>query len=243
MLKAFERVGATASVLLQKTRDDYLNEARSYDADRLRDSVASTLTAWRVTGAALLLAGLAILSLPITLWVLLPLKTTEHVPVVINKDTGEVRLPQVKTGTSQEFATALIESAAYAYVFNREGYLRQTLPQQYGFVKAFSKGVTLDTLNEAWNIKNPESPRQKFGNTRVDIAKRSVRFQPGNVVVVEFVKTIDAGGQNETKQTLAATLVYELTYSPPTGEDDRQHNPFGLFFPSYRLSGVTEIPQ
>ena len=243
MLKVFERLGATSDALLNRTRDQYLEEARSYEVDRVRESAASTRTAWRVAGISLTLAFVAVASYPITLAVLLPLKTTEHVPVLISKDTGEVRLPQAITGQPKDFVNALVEGAAYAYVFNRESYLRQTLAQQYGYVKSFSSGDVLTTLNVDWNVNNPQSPKQRYGNSRVEVAKRSVRFQPNNVVVVEFIKTTDAGGANEVKQTLAATLVFELTNKSPMDANDRQHNPFGLYFTAYRLSGITELPQ
>lgn len=231
-----ESIGKSASSVL----GNHLAEARSYDADRQSELEESRAVAWRVAGASLLVAAISCASLPVTLAVLLPLKTTEHIPIVIDNVSGKVEraVPLVKA--PKEWPDALVEAQAWRYVFNRESYLRETINRQYGEMKAFSGAEELAAVNREWSVKNPQSPFVRYGTKRVDVARRAIRFQPNNVVVVEFTKTEDVGLTTQRTLTLAATIVYRATNLAPDNEDARNINPLGFYIERYRVTPITE---
>lgn len=172
---------------------------------------------------------------------LLPLKTTETVVVVVDKETGEMdRVSQVAALTLDE-SDAIIQSNLVAYVDDRETYDLTDGEQRINSVLDRSDNDAARTLRDLWSSSNEDYPISVYGReAKIDVVIRSVnQIEPG-VAQVRFTRTLRRERDTRTvTRPYVATLAYEFRPETRQRLQDVWANPLGFVVTSYRVDAET----
>ena len=226
-------MSATASL------EAYLQEAASWDADRLAQTRRLARNAWRVAAAGWICA----VASSVALLMLMPLKRVDPFVVRVDNSTGIVDVVPVYAGQ------AGVEQAVTRYFLTH--YI--TVCQRFNFASAESDYEECGAFHSAqrnqawyalWNPSNPASPLNlhKDGST-VRVQVESVSFFKRSSGVtdlaqVRFVKAERPGnGAQERFTHWIATIQY--TYTAPSKDPKvRRWNPLG-----FRILELTAEPE
>jgi len=220
-----------ASKVEKKDFAKYLQEAKSWETDRLIAAEKSKKIAWAI---AMVAGGIALVSV-IAVAGLTPLKSTELKIIRVDNATGIVdvvtEIPNAKTNYNE----AVNKYFAQLYIRYREGYSRELAEEYYSNVGIMSGRAEQQRYGEFFNPKNPQSPLNVYGtNARVKTRVKSVSFIKENVALVRYTKEIERGASERPAIThWAATLVFKYSGAPMT-EKDRAVNPLGFQVTEYR---------
>lgn len=208
----------------------YFDEARSWNADRLRGAERSRKLAWTVAG----LAGLVAISAMGAVVALTPLKTVEPYVVRVDRTTGNVDVVSALTGTSPiSYDEAVTKHFLAQYVRAREGWLAPAAEANFRQVSIMSTPAEQQRWADAFRAANPESPQVLYGTSgEVLVAIRAISFVSDGVANIRFHRTIRSG-QQATESDWIATVAYTYT-DAPMAEGDRLRNPLGFQVTSYR---------
>ncbi|ACG78763.1 Type IV secretory pathway, component VirB8 [Phenylobacterium zucineum HLK1] len=208
----------------------YFAEARSWDADRLRQANRSRRVAWSVAAGASALATAAVCAVA----ALSPLKTVEPYVVRVDRSTGAV---EVMTGLNEAgdltYEEAVTKSFLATYVRARESWLPPAAEANFRQVSIMSTPAEQQRWAERFRPSNPLSPQVAWGpNAEAEARVRAITFVAPQVASVRFHRTLRQQGQL-TESDWIATVAFGYARAPMS-ESDRLRNPLGFQVSSYR---------
>ena len=216
---------------------EYYKAAESWADDRAQETARGLRNAWRIAGAACVVAVLE----AIALVVLMPLKQIEPYTVLVDRQTGYVQalnLSQIDTIAPDE---ALTRSMLAQYVIAREGFEIGALKDNYRKVALWSAGDARNQYVNAMQASNPSSPLATLPRQAVVRAEiRSISVLGPETVLVRFALTrTDPGGQPVQQGIWAADIKYRFSAAGMSAAS-RLENPLG--FQVLRYGKSAEIP-
>lgn len=208
----------------------YFDEAKSWNADRLRAAERSRRLAWGVAAFAGLLATAAVGAVA----ALSPLKTVEPFVVRVDRATGAVDvMTALKTERPLTYDEAVTKHFLAQYVRAREGWLAPAAEANFRQVSIMSTPAEQQRWADAFRPANPQSPQVLYGAAaEALVAIRAVSFVSDGVANVRFHRTVRRGPQVDESDWIA-TVAFTYTKAP-MAEADRLRNPLGFQVASYR---------
>ena len=208
----------------------YFDEAKSWDADRLRAAERSRRLAWGVAAAATLLATVAVGAVA----ALAPLKTVEPFVVRVDRTTGAVDVVSaLKNGPPLSYDEAVTKAFLAQYVRAREGWLPPAAEADFRQVSIMSTPEEQERWADLYRPANPRSPQVAYGPTgEAQVEIRAVSFVAKAVASVRFHRTVRLPDQVNESDWIA-TVAFRYTKAP-MAEADRLRNPLGFQVTSYR---------
>ena len=172
---------------------------------------------------------------------LLPLKTTETVVVVVDKETGEMdRVAAVQALTLSE-SDAIIQANLVAYVDDRETFDVTDGESRINSVLGRSDLDAARTLRDLWNSANEDYPITVYGrDAKIEVVIKSVNQIEAGVAQVRFSRTLRRTRDVRTvTRQYVATLAYEFRPETRQRLQDVWANPLGFVVTSYRVDAET----
>lgn len=208
----------------------YFDEAKSWNADRVRQAERSRKFAWGVAGASAVIAMVAVAAVA----ALAPLKTVEPFVVRVDRSTGGVDVVSaLKSDTTLTYDEAVTKHFLAQYVRAREGWLFPAAEANFRQVSIMSTPAEQQRWADAFRPTNPQSPQTLYGsNGEAQVAIRAVSFVADGVANVRFQRTVRSA-QQVTDTDWIATVAFTFTKAP-MAEGDRLRNPLGFQVTSYR---------
>ncbi len=208
----------------------YFDEAKSWNADRLRTAERSRRLAWGVAAFAGLVATVAVGAVA----ALAPLKTVEPFVVRVDRTTGAVDVMSALTSEKPlSYDEAVTKHFLAQYVRAREGWLAPAAEANFRQVSIMSTPAEQQRWGDYFRPANPTSPQVVYGpagEAQVDV--RAISFVSEGVANVRFHRTVRMS-QQVTESDWIATLAFTYTKAP-MAEADRWRNPLGFQVTSYR---------
>lgn len=209
--------------------EGYFEEARTWDADRLRQGQRTLRLALVVAGAG----WLALIVLAAALMLLMPLKRVEPFVVRVDNATGVVDIVPLYTGRSGVPETVTRYLLTH-YVTVCERFNFSTAESDYEECGAFHTAQRNAAWYALWNPANPGSPLNLYKDgTSVRAQVTSVSFFKrasgvGDLAQVRYIKAKRAAGATAEDTThWIATLQY--AYADPSSDPKvRGWNPLGF---------------
>lgn len=208
----------------------YFDEAKSWNADRLRAAERSRRLAWSVAGLVGVVATVAVGAVA----ALAPLKTVEPFVVRVDRTTGAV---EVMTALTSEkpltYDEAVTKHFLAQYIRAREGWLAPAAEANFRQVSIMSTPAEQQRWADAFRPANPQSPQVIYGPAgEAQVAIRAVSFVADGVANIRFHRTVRMS-QQITESDWIATVAFAYTKAP-MAEGDRLRNPLGFQVTSYR---------
>ncbi len=209
--------------------ETYLEEAASWDDDRLSRALRGARTAWRVAAAACL----CVAALAVALAVLMPLKRVEPFLIRVDSRSGMVDVVPPYTG-HETFSRAVARYFLAHYIAVCERFDLALAASDYAQCGAFNSARLNAALYARWSRSNPRSPlnTHRDGST-VSVHIESVSFLEsapgaGKLAQVRFARRVrQADGARAPARQWIATLQYTFT-RPPRDPRTRRWNPLGF---------------
>lgn len=208
----------------------YIQEARSWNVERLSQAQASRRAAWAVAASACAVA----LACAAALAALTPLKTVEPFVVRVDRTTGAVDvMTALKDEQGLTYDEAVTKHFLAQYVRAREGWLAPAANADFAQVAIMSSLGEQQRWAALSDAGNPESPQNLYGpDTQAAIEIRAISFVGDQVASVRFHRRVIRPGQ-VTLSDWVATIAFRYTRAP-MAEADRLRNPLGFQVTSYR---------
>jgi type IV secretion system protein VirB8 len=208
----------------------YFDEAKSWDADRLRSAERSKRFAWGVAAFTGVLAATAVGAVA----ALSPLKTTVPYVIRVDRTTGAVDVVSaLKRGQPVTYEEAVTKHFLAQYVRAREGWLAPAAEANFRQVSIMSTPAEQEHWADVFRAANPTSPQVVYGPAgEAQVEIRAVSFVSAGVADVRFHRTARLGTQ-VTESDWIATVAFAYTKAP-MAEADRLRNPLGFQVTSYR---------
>lgn len=214
----------------QKDFEKYLQEARSWETDKVRESERSEKIAWRVAAASCATAFAAVMAVA----ALMPLKTVEPYVIRVDNSTGIVDVVEALTDGETNYDEAMNKYFTQWYVRYREGYSKELTEDYYYNVGIMSSSLEQQRYYQFFNPNNPLSPLKVYGDyAKVKIRIKSTSFINPTVALVRYTKEVERGLDKPAVTHWAATLTFKYTKAP-MAEKDRAINPLGFQVVEYR---------
>ncbi|HEY0437577.1 MAG TPA: VirB8/TrbF family protein, partial [Phenylobacterium sp.] len=213
----------------------YFDEAKAWDADRLRSAERSRRLAWAVAAGAALVATAAVGAVA----ALAPLKTVVPFVVRVDRATGGVEtVSALKSGAPLTYDEAVTKHFLAQYVRAREGWLPAAAEANFRQVSIMSTPAEQERWADAFRAANPASPQAVYGPAgEAQVEIRAVSFVARGVAAVRFHRSVRQAGQ-ATESDWIATVAFAYTRAP-MAEADRLRNPLGFQVSSYRADPET----
>lgn len=210
--------------------EKYLQEARTWETDKVRESEKSKKIAWRVatvSGATAFAAVMAVAAM-------MPLKRVEPYVIRVDNSTGIVDVVEALTDGKTNYDEAMNKYFTQWYVRYREGYSKELAEDYYYNVGIMSSSLEQQKYYQFFNPKNPISPLNVYGAyAKVKIRIKSTSFINPTVSLVRYTKEIERGLDKPIVTHWAATVTFKYTKAP-MAEKDRAINPLGFQVVEYR---------
>jgi len=214
----------------------YLREASSWDGDRVAQAQRSARRAWALSGAAALIAALAVSAVAL----LTPLKRVEPFLIRVDNATGIVDVVPTFAG-HQTMPEAVTRFLLAHYVQTCERYLPATAEQDYTECGAFHGPRRNQEWSSLWASSNPQSPLVKYHDgTSVTVQIQSISFFArssglADLAQVRFIRSTRAGNAEQGALTHWIANVQFAFGEPPTNPDTRRWNPLGFRVIEYHI--------
>jgi type IV secretion system protein VirB8 len=213
----------------------YLNEAVSWDADRLALQERSARNAWRI---AVLATGLLVLSL-LTLMLLMPLKRVEPFVIRVDSSTGVVDVVPILAGgeTMPETVTRYLLDH---YVTVCERFNFATAESDYEECGAFHSAARNEVWFAQWDRSNPSSPLNLYKDgtsIRAQVGAVSFFTRAGGVqdlAQIRYTKAARAGGGGQDQVTHWIATVQFAYLEPSKDPRIRRWDPLGFRVVDFR---------
>lgn len=215
--------------------EKYLDDALTWEADRVQRAERSARVAWWIAGSASVLAALGLIAVVM----LTPLKTSEPYVIRVDNATGITDVVPVYAGKA-EISEVVTRYLLTTYVSARERYYYATAEVDYNTVGAMNSPLLNQAMMQAWDRSNPNSPLVLYKDgTTVRAQVKAITFLTrGNgdkdLAQVRFLTAKKVGGTGaEVFSHWIVTIQY--MYVPPS-QDEKQRalNPLGLRIVEYR---------
>lgn len=222
-------------MLRDQALEGYLNEAASWDRDRLKLLAKSERCAWLVAAAGWL-AWLLTLG---ALVGLTPLKSVVPFVIRVNSSTGIVNVvPQYEAkGTTEELVNRYFLGH---YVGIRERYSYATAESDYQETGSFNSPQLNQEWMQLWNASNPASPINLYKDgTSIRTQIKSISFFKrasgvNDLAQVRFTRTARAGGSGRDEVTHWISTIQFAYVKPSEDPKDRAWNPLGFRVVEYK---------
>ena len=214
---------------IDRALQEYLEEAASWDADRVAQAARATAVAWRVAAAGWLcaVAGAAALCL------LVPLKRIEPYLIRVDNTTGVVDVVPVYTG-HVALGEAVTRYFLTHYITVCERFDYAMVESDYEECGAFNSARLNQALYAKWNRTNPGSPL----NVHKDGSTESVRIESvsffrratgaSDLAQVRFTR-VEREGEGAPGRITHWIASIEYRYGkPPEDPRTRGWNPLGF---------------
>lgn len=224
----------------------YLEEAASWDADRLAQTARATDVAWRVAAAGWLCAVAGALALTL----LVPLKRVEPYLIRVDNTTGVVDVVPIYSGhVSLGGAVSRYFLAHYITVCEQFDYAMAE--RDYEECGAFNSARINQAMYVRWNRANPSSPLNlhKDGSTE-SVRVESISFFKRTSATLDLAQVRYALIERQAEGVPGSTThwIASIEYSygkPPVDPRTRRWNPLGFDVQDVRiepevLGGVQE---
>lgn len=216
--------------------DEYFEDGRSWEYDRIGQMRTSRNRAWMVAAVFAVLAFMALGSL----FALMPLKQFEPYVITVDKTTGHLEMARGLQAGPLTQDEALTQSLLVRYVSAREGYFPALNPVNYDQVSLWSEGDALDHYESAWSRSNPNNPAKILGNdAEISTEIRGVNFLNDRTASVRFTRIQTERGRSQTSHW-AAIITFRFVETP-TRMRERFQNPLGFQVSKYRLDQETLV--
>jgi type IV secretion system protein VirB8 len=186
------------AVSADRALQGYLEEAASWDADRVAQASRSAAVAWRVAGAGWLCA----VASTIAMGLLMPLKRVEPYLIRVDSSTGVVDVVPVYTGHAS-LGEAVTRYFLIHYITVCEQFDYAMAESDYEECGAFNSARLNQSMYATWNKANPNSPL----NVHKDGSTETVRIES-----VSFFKR--ANGASDLAQVRYARLERQVEGTP-----------------------------
>jgi type IV secretion system protein VirB8 len=222
---------ATEGALMTAERalETYLEEAASWDADRVAQAGRTARVAWRVAAAGWLCA----IASSVALAVLLPLERVEPYLIRVDKTTGVVDVVPVYTGKAS-FGPAVTRYFLTHYVTICERFDYALAESDYEECGAFNSARLNQVMYARWNRANPSSPLNVHKDGSIETVRiESVSFFKGasrasDLAQVRFAR-IERQGDGTPGRVSHWIASIEYRYGqPPDDPRTRAWNPLGF---------------
>lgn len=207
----------------------YLEEAASWDADRLAQSQRTEAIAWRVAAAG----WSCVVASTVALALLVPLKRVEPYVVRVDNATGVVDVVPVYRGHAS-FGEAVSRYFLAHYITVCERFDYPLAESDYQECAAFNAARVNQALYAKWNRANPGSPLNvhKDGST-ASVRIESVSFfrRAGGEADLAQVRFARIERQEEDTPGSATHWIASIEYrygKPPDDPRTRAWNPLGF---------------
>jgi type IV secretion system protein VirB8 len=214
---------------MEQALQGYLEEAASWDADRVAQASRSVVTAWRVAAAGWLCA----VASAIALTFLMPLKQVEPYLIRVDNSTGVVDVVPMYTGRAQ-LGQAVTRYFLTHYITVCERFDYAMAESDYEECAAFNSAPLNQSLYAKWNRANPSSPLNvhKDGSTET-VHIESVSFLKrasgaSDLAQVRYAR-FEREGEGAPARLTHWIASIEYRYgSPPDDGQTRSWNPLGF---------------
>ena len=215
--------------------EKYLEEASSWEADKLRDALKTGDRWFKAFLLVAFLLGWAILAIV----GLTPLKTTEPYVIRVDSSTGIVDVVPVYTGVDEVSELATRHLLTH-YQTARERFFYATAETDYETVGAFNNAKLNGDWAKSWQESNPESPLVLYKDgTTITVHIKGITFlEPESgakdTAQIRFTTEKRQGGSSAPQVThWLSTIKYG--YGEPSKNDKiRGLNPMGLKILTYQ---------
>lgn len=214
----------------------FYGRARDWEYDRWSGLVKSERRAWRVAGAAVIAAIIAVIGIAS----LAPFRRTVPYVFEVDRATGNVAFVQaVDDRQVKGYQEILDKHWAQRYVIARESYVFKLLQHDYDTTLALSDpkiGRSYAQLFEGETARDKRlGPNIEQTVEVLSIVLASDAISPK--AVVRFARTTRnlESGLVEPVQTYVATLAYDYAPTMSGPEKDLINNPLGYRVTSYRV--------
>jgi type IV secretion system protein VirB8 len=215
--------------------DVYLEEAASWDRDRVGAVHSSARRAWWVASGAVVTTLGAVGALALAM----PLKRVEPYVIRVDNSSGVVDVVPAYAGKYQasEVVTRFLVSN---YVMARERYVAAIAESDYDTVGAYNAAALNQRWAADWAVANPASPLNVYRDgTNVRVQVQAVSFLnrasgDNDLAQVRFLTAtrVGAGGAESVRHYIA-TIHY--AYGTPSSDEKRRAlNPLGFKVVEYR---------
>lgn len=218
---------------------------RRWELDHAATLAASERRAWIVAGTGMTLAAIAVLAVLAQL----PLRQVVHVPIVVDKLTGETTIQQRLAVETVPMLEALDKHNLAAFVRAREGYswwwlqrdfdqvARMAVPGVFaGYERLFQGDAALHkrlASNEEWRVQ--------IVNIRLATTGRRGNRGEATVTYDKLQRHKDRPLADVTTRHVAS-IVYEYQPQVLAREKDRLENPLGFVVTAYRSDPEINTP-
>jgi len=207
----------------------YLEEAASWDADRVAQVARRVVVAWRVAAAGWLCA----VSGAVALAVLVPLKRVEPYLVRVDNTTGVVDVVPLYTG-HVELSEAVTRYFLTHYIAVCERFESAMAESDYEECGAFNSARLNQALYAKWNRANPGSPLNIYKDGSTETARiESVSFfkrasGESDLAQVRFARIERQGDGGAGRVTHWIASIQYRYGKPPDDPRTRSWNPLGF---------------
>jgi type IV secretion system protein VirB8 len=210
--------------------DEYFKEVRSWETDKVEESIRSKKLAWRIAIGACVLACISVLAVAS----LAPLKHVEPFVIRVDNSTGIVDVVNSLKNGKSNYEEAVNKYFVQLYIRYREGYSKELTQEYYENVGIMSVGLEQQKYFAGFNPKNPHSPINVYGPyTKVKVTILGTSFIKPTIALVRYTKEIERGLDKPEISHWAATVTFKYSASPMK-ESDRSKNPLGFQVVEYR---------
>lgn len=210
----------------------YLEEARTFDQDRLLTARRSTRLAWIIASVASVIACASVVAVA----VLAPLKSVEPFVIRVDQATGVPEVMTALTDGQEVYDEAVAKYFLALYVRTREGYSYAARSVIFDHVQIMSGPEEQGEFSALYNASNPDSPQYLFGkNTRAEVDIRSISFLDDGLAQVRFYRITKTQDEDlERRSQWVSTLTYTFDGQAEISSQDRMINPLGFVVTDYR---------
>lgn len=239
-----ERSKARPSKGSKKAVDNYLNEIKAFEADRVALAQSSAKTAWKVATGAGLVAVLSLLAVVM----LTPIKTVEPYLLKVDNATGYADVVRpLKDAEGISYGEVMDKYWLNQFIITRNGYEWETIQSSYNTMKLMTNVKVFGAYTRT--VIGEKSLAKVFADKKsMRIEVQGITFLPSTdkyhtLAQVRFVRHVETK-KGETDRAYSptywtATLSFDYEATIRT-EDERRLNPLGFRVTSYREDRVIE---
>ncbi len=212
-------------------KDKYLETARTWEYDRMRDAIQSKRLAWGVAAGACALAVASVSAVAM----LTPLKTVQPYVIRVDRSSGETEIVTALKGPQpRTYDDAVNRYFISQYVRLREGWLNDAARENAYSVMLMSDQAEGSRYLGGVQSGNRNAPSNIYGDKGfVSIAIRTISFLSPTVAQVRYTKIITFGQNTPVAQNWNAIMTFRYA-TAPEHEKDRNLNPLGFQVVNYR---------
>lgn len=217
----------------------YYSYAQSWASDREAALKRSRLTAWVIAAVAIALALLEAIALS----ALVPLKSVQPMPVLVDRQTGFVQVLKSDGSAALRADQALLQSFVGAYVRSRESYNIATIRADYRRVMLWSTGSARSDYALLMQPQGPNNPIRLYPRTSIVAAEiSSISPIAPQAYLVRFTTQRRDEGVSPMQPEHWVTVVSYRFVDQPSVMADRLENPLGFQVVRYQRSSES-VPQ